>query len=301
MTPASGLIPSRPAKNSEGTKPAKVRKRRGSESILEGVQSKRASTDSSAHSADSEGAGATRRTSVAGFLNSLSAPEARSLDSVMRSALSSRISTVPTLKEETLGYLRSLRGLEDGSTHDGTWWADLFTCEIVELKSDDHPRWQVDLNGAGRSSNVGKVREVLTVQSFSLLEATSTGGVKKMVKLPCHHVAYNADLSRRDTAPLPLDAGAGGSLSHTCDKRGCVRVSHLEVTKEHQSNLNRQRCQGPSLLVFQGVIVQELPCAHAQGGSPEDCLRNSCVGNVQLHTLTDASAGAVASLYSLSQ
>ena len=117
-----------------------------------------------------------------------------------------------------------------------------------------------------------------------------------MVKLPCHHVAYNADLLRRGTAPLPLDAGAGGSLSHTCDKRGCVRVSHLEVTSEHRDNLNRQRCQGPSLLVFRGVIVQERPCAHAQGERHEERLRNSCVGSLRLHTLTDASAGAIASI-----
>lgn len=109
-------------------------------------------------------------------------------------------------------------------------------------------------------------------------------------------MAYNADLSRRDTAPLPLNAGAGGSLSHLCDKRGCVRVSHLEVTSEHATNLARQRCRGPSLLVFRGRIVQEHLCAHAQGGTREELLRNSCLGSLQLHVLTDESAGAIMSL-----
>jgi hypothetical protein len=295
MIPASGSNPDRPAPKGKG-KAAATRKRGGSSSILEGVQSKRASTEGSTPSAHGDETGSARRTSVAGFLNSLSAPEAVSLDRVMRSALNSRISAISTLSAATRQQLRPLQGLEDGSTHDGSWWVDLFKCEIVELKSDDHPRWQVDLNGAGKTSNVVKVREILTVQSFSLFEATSTEGTKKVVKLPCHHVAYNADLSRRDAAPLPLDAGAGGSLSHTCDKRGCVRVSHLEVTSEHASNLNRQRCQGPSLLVFRGVIVQERHCAHAQGGTHEERLRNSCVGSVQMHVLTDASAGAIASI-----
>lgn len=295
MTPAAGQIPGRPAKKGEG-KPATARKRSGSASIQDGVRSKRASTDSSAHSADSSETGTPRRTSVAGFLNSLSAEEATALDRVMRSALQSRITATSSLSEEVRQQLEPLRGLEDGSTHDGSWWVDLCKCEIVGLKSEDHPRWQVDLNGTGKSSNVAMVREILSAQSFSLFQAASTEGVKKVVKLPCHHVAYNADLSRRGTAPLPLDAGAGGSLSHTCDKTGCVRVRHLEVTSEHITNLYRQRCQGPSLLVFRGVIVQERPCAHAQGGTQEELLCNSCLGSVQVHTLTDASAGAIASL-----
>ena len=295
MTPASGLIPDRPGPKGKG-KAATTRKRSGSSSIQEGVVAKRASTDSSAQSADRNEVSPTRRTSVAGFLNSLSAAEASSLDCVMRSALKSRIAAASTLSVSVRSQLQSLRGLEGGLTHDGSWWVDLCKCEIVELKSDDHPRWQVDLNGAGRSSNVALVRGVLTAQSFSLFEAASTEGVKKVVKLPCHHVAYNADLSRRDTAPLPLDAGAGGSISHSCDRRGCVRVSHLEVTSEHADNLSRQRCQGPSLLVFRGVIVQERPCAHGRGGSHEAQLRNSCAGNVQLHTLTDASAEAIVSI-----
>jgi hypothetical protein len=296
MTPASGPIPGRPAKKSEGTK-GSARKRSAPESILDGGDaSKRVLTDSSAHSADRDEAGSPRRTSVAGFLNSLSSEEAVALDRVMRSALGGRISATSSLNDETRQLLLPLTGLEDGSTHDGSWWVDLCKCEIVGLKSDDHPRWQVDLNGTGRSCNVALVREILSAQSFSLFQAASTEGAKKVVKLPCHHVSYNADLSRRDTAPLPLDAGAGGSISHTCDKTGCVRVSHLEVTGEHKSNLYRQRCQGPSLLVFRGVIVQERPCAHGKGETREEQLLNSCVGSVQVHTLTDASAGAIVSL-----
>lgn len=295
MTPASGQIPDRPEKKGKG-KAATARKRSGSSSIQDGARSKRASTDSTTHSADSDETGTPRRTSVAGFLNSLSAVEAVNLDRVMRSALSSRIAATSTLSEDVRQDLQLLRGLPDGTTHDGAWWVDLCRCEIVDLKSDDHPRWQVDLNGAGATSNVARVRDVLTAQSFHLFQSASTEGTKKMVKLPCHHVAYNADLSRRGMAPLPLDAGAGGSLSHTCDKRGCVRVIHLEVTSEHAKNLIRQRCQGPCLLVFQGVIVQEFPCPHGEGGTQEERLRNSCVGSVQMYTLTDASVGAIMSI-----
>jgi len=241
------------------------------------------------------------RTSVAGFLNSLSATEAQALDRVMRSALSGKITAPSTLSQEVRLQLQPLRGveLEDGgdhTTHDGSWWVDLCKCEIVGISSDDHPRWQVDVNGAGSASNVVKVRDVLSAQAFSLFKTAATAGAKKVVKLPCHHVAYNADLSRRVTAPLPLNAGAGGSLSHLCDKKGCVRASHLEVASEHASNLSRQRCRGPTLLVFRDTIVQEHPCAHAQGATHEELLRNSCLGALSIFSLTDASAGAIMSL-----
>ena len=45
-----------------------------------------------------------------------------------------------------------------------------------------------------------------------------------------------------------------------------------------------------------GGIVQERPCAHAQGGTHEEQLRNSCLGTLSLYNLTDASAGAIMSL-----
>ena len=81
------------------------------------------------------------------------------------------------------------------------------------------------------------------------------------LKVEAHHVAYNAD-NRRVTAPLPLNVGAGGSVSHLCDEGGCVKQSHLEATPIHKDNTDRQRCLGVVLLYFRGVIVKEVPCKH---------------------------------------
>lgn len=181
MTPGSGKAPDRPAPASGGKT---RRKRSGSNSLVEESAAKRASTEDSTDSATSR---SVPRTSVAGFLNSLSAEEAQALDRVMRSALRSKLTTDSTLSDDVRQQLLAFRGmeLEDGFTHDGSWWVDLCKCEIVGILSDDHPRWQVDINGAGRTSNVALVREILTAQSFSLFKATSTEGTKKVVKFNC--------------------------------------------------------------------------------------------------------------------
>lgn len=312
MTPGSGRTPDRPVpanggKTSIGTTSSAGQKRSSTTPLVEdeGQAGPSKKLKVLAHSADrSSGSSESpvRRTSVAGFLNSLTDDEARALDRVMRSSLSSRIAATPILSAVVRQQLLSLRGLEDGSTHDGWWWANLTSCEVVGISSGaDHPRWQIDIDGAGIASNMTLVKGILSEHSLDSLKASATTGAKKVVKLPCHHVAYNADLSRRDTAPLPLNAGAGGSLSHLCDRKGCVRASHLEVANEHASNLQRQRCQGPSLLVFRGVIVQETSCVHAQGATELARLQNSCLGSLRLDILGESSARAVSSILGSSQ
>lgn len=65
--------------------------------------------------------------------------------------------------------------------------------------------------------------------------------------------------------PLPLNLGSGSSVSHLCDQTGCVRKDHLEVAIVHQTNMNRQRCVGMTLVVIADFIVAEIACKHAAG------------------------------------
>jgi hypothetical protein len=109
-----------------------------------------------------------------------------------------------------------------------------------------------------------------------------------------HHVAYAAHPARAE-APIPENAGAGGSISHNCDTQGCCKIQHLEATPKHQDNMDRQRCSGVTLITYKGVIVQEIPCAHGKttsllpGGLDLDAftaddialhnrIRTSCIG-----------------------
>lgn len=246
-----------------------------------------------------EGSSATGKISGpsgASFLNSLSSAEIQSLARLMRKQMSPRPTT--SWSTATTDRVKAFRASPDGSTHPGSWWIDLCKCELVggsDVK--DHPRWQVDIEARGSKAVVLEVEKALSVERLADFKALASAGAKKMVKLQAHHVALSADLSRRDTAPLPLNAGSGGSISHLCDRTGCVRVCHLEITPIHKKNLDRQRCRGPKLVVFQGVIVQEEPCAHAQVGlSPEARLSNSCLAHVNIVELTDGGAYAVLSI-----
>lgn len=231
------------------------------------------------------------KTSAAEFLNNLSSSEATNLDAEMRSAITITVtsSLLPSVQQSLTG----LTGRDDGETHSGAWWLALYRCEIVGIAGNDHPRWQIDTNGTGPGSNMTKVRRALTLASLAIFRTLASAGTKKIVKLNCHHVAVNADLLRRSAAPLPLDAGSGGSVSHLCDVRGCIRAAHLEVTPLHLNNLVRQRCQGPCLIVFGGIIVQETPCPHGRGASHEERLRNSCLGKLMLCSLDHGAAMAV--------
>lgn len=234
--------------------------------------------------------------SGASFLNSLSNAEIQSLASLMRKQMSPR--PTMTWSTATTDQVKAFTASPDGSTHPGSWWIDLCKCELVggsDIK--DHPRWQIDIEARGSKAVVLEVEKVLSVERLADFKALASAGAKKMVKLQAHHIALSADLSRRDAAPLPLNAGAGGSISHLCDRTGCVRVCHLEITPVHKKNLDRQRCRGPTLLVFRGVIIQEQPCAHAQAGlSPEARLMNSCLAHVNVVELSESGACAIQSV-----
>jgi hypothetical protein len=229
---------------------------------------------------------------TASFLNSLSCGEAQAILKLMRSG--GRTAVKHQVSEEILTMMSALRASGD-STRDGLWYADHCTCEVFKTSdsTSSHPRWQVRLD-AGVESIGGRLKACLSKGAWETLTSQT-----KYWKPNAHHVAYNAN-SQRAAVPLPLNVGAGGSISHLCDERGCIKGTHLEATLIHKDNLVRQRCTGVLLIHFQGVIVKEVPCLHgvkqSQGGDFESSILKSCV-KVTLLELSEADFVLMASIF----
>ena len=193
------------------------------------------------------------------WLNSLILTEAQGLWEVLRSLYP----IIPRhFIDDSVGDIRSLTNSLEAE-RDGKWYVEVWlTCEIIDLDKGTpigHPKWQLDLNAS--QGMTLRVQKVLSAGAWTSLQQFYPPAKRRQAKLMAHHVSYNA-LSLRDRAPIPLNCGSGGSISHFCDQRGCVKQSHLEATPHHVKNMDRQRCSGVRLVVYLGVIVQELPCPH---------------------------------------
>jgi hypothetical protein len=164
-----------------------------------------------------------------------------------------------------------LRASPSCEGRDGAWYISWSTCKVVITKEKgiSHPRAQVDLKNLGPRSLGTQIKKILSGQAWETLSSIGT------LKIGYHVIAYNA-LPIREEAPIPLNLGSGGSISHPCDERGCL--SHLEATPVHKDNMDRQRCPGIFLMVFHGTIVMEVPCAHGKerGQDLEVQLKKSC-------------------------
>lgn len=76
-----------------------------------------------------------------------------------------------------------------------------------------------------------------------------------------HHLAV-----RKANLELPSNLGSGSSVSHLCDRIGCIKLEHLEISSQHQENLTRQRCQGLTLVIADVLGAPQIltinPCVH---------------------------------------
>jgi hypothetical protein len=192
------------------------------------------------------------------WLRSLSLQTAQAVLKLMRSSL--KLASLPQVPEPERVVLANLAALPCNDGRDGPWYISWSTCEVVTTTAKDtsHPRWQVDLT-AGPSSVGQSLRAVLSEEEWRTLQDVMGG--RRQFRAQAHHIAYNASDSRV-LAPLPLDCGRGGSISHPCDQRGCI--THVEATPEHKDNMDRQRCSGILLLHFRGSIIKEMPCVHGR-------------------------------------
>jgi hypothetical protein len=223
------------------------------------------------------------------WLAGLSMEDAKAVYKVFRGAVA--VKEKYQLGGADKAILSSLKAVS--GVRDGPWYTEHVKCLIANISTPtgQHPRWQVRLN-AGLSSLGQTLKQAISAKAWATLT-----GYTSYLKVEAHHVAYNAD-DRRVTAPLPLNVGAGGSLSHLCDECGCVKPPHLEATPVHKDNMNRQRCLGIVLLYFQDTIVKEIPCKHGieRGSDLESGILASCT-KVRLIEIDAADFVVMQSLY----
>jgi hypothetical protein len=220
-------------------------------------------------------------TQIASWLRSLTLEEANHLYRVCIAGKS--LTSLSQVSESDRAVLARLRAGPASEGRDGAWYTAWSTCKVVATKEkgSSHPRAQVKLD-QGANSLGGQLKAGLSNKAWETLTQHTS-----VLKIGYHILAYNA-LPERDVAPVPLNLGAGGSISHPCDQRGCV--DHLEATPVHKDNMDRQRCSGVLVMHFRDAIIAEVPCGHGKDrgkdGSLEVQLKKSCI-KVSLYELTE--------------
>lgn len=179
------------------------------------------------------------------------------------------------------------------SSRDGSFYVNWVRCQISVTAPNQtgtgalgHPRLKVTIprNTSAPTPIYSQLRASIAATKMDIFDnnLVARGAETTQVRLGVHHVAYNSDRSRPDFKPF-VQWGKGASVSHFCDRTGCVRIDHLEFVARHAENAERQRCRGMILVISaQGEIVRELPCTHARTSilneqSLEFCCRRLCV------------------------
>lgn len=159
----------------------------------------------------------------------------------------------------------------------GGWYLSWAKCTVAVYIGEQHPRWQPTIVKAGTMETPlaeGCARKlkgrIATHKWVHLKQIANSNG---QVKIPLHHLVYR---THNTGVGLPANLGRGASISHLCDRVGCVRPEHLELTARHVANLDRQRCVGVTLIVGADIIVHEVPCPHGVGGTTEALIQSSC-------------------------
>ena len=157
------------------------------------------------------------------------------------------------------------------STRAGRFYLDLIECRIGkepgprENLRRQHPKWNVH--------SIPMAAKIIDIVGQAQYHDLIGDAEKHSVELSMPSVVYNARFPRLPTQKIPE---SDGSISHLCDRRGCIRLEHLEATSVADNNA-RQRCKGITLHLFRGYIIRESPCAHAHGDTIEAQLRTSCM------------------------
>jgi hypothetical protein len=168
--------------------------------------------------------------------------------------------------------LVGMHAVEEGTqriiqTRPGTWWMDWVECCLfvpgatsgirpANVKPPkNHQQLQIRNRPAGVRAEVFDAWEAEYTQNDYDYQPNQP----PIKKLLAHHIAWR---QQNFPAQLKQDVGRGSSVSHYCDIRGCVRRCHLEYADRHQSNMDRQRCTGVTLIVRNGQIVDEIKCVH---------------------------------------
>lgn len=220
------------------------------------------------------------------FLSGLKKEQARELLRVSTSLTHGFVYEIQMTGAEQ-GLVRTLNAVprEGGNVRNGQWYLAWAQCHLSKLKAEgNHPRWQPRIldektrRTPATLSSVGKsIKEALVKKGFlgvwldlkHIAEKSSKG----QIKIPLHHLAFK---SGDENETVLTNMGTGSSISHLCDKWGCIRVEHLEHCVEHIDNLARQRCTGVTLFCVAGQIAAECPCEHGVGDDIESQIERSC-------------------------
>lgn len=242
----------------------------------------------------SQGAGARREFARMRWLNSLADVEASDLYRLMLEVVGTltRHHYIFSDEESSLDGLiertRKFKAVNSG--RNGQFYLDLIECHIGKSPPTkrsykrSHPKWNV------KASNVAA--KLCLIVKREKYDALMTLGAKShSVELSYPSVVYNARSPRREEDRIPESDGV---LSHLCDRRGCIRMQHLE-TASYASNNERQRCRGITLHIFKNTIIKECPCTHSRGGTLDEKLRTSCM-KLNLATVSDTEFRTMAKL-----
>lgn len=208
-------------------------------------------------------------TSQRALLNGLDVSERAVLYRQLLTVLKPR-NGYPKLAPGILEQMRSLRSPH--SNRDGQFYLRWARCLVIPSRAEGYPRLQVRLD-QGPQSVCGRLKRLLS--SVTMTKIFELGGSSNYFRVQAHHVAY---ISRDAAATIPSNCGAGGSISHLCDIKRCVNPRHLEATPSHRENMDRQRCGGVTLIVFENMILKDLACAHGYGGDAQKIIETSCIG-----------------------
>lgn len=129
-------------------------------------------------------------------------------------------------------------------THDGDYWADWVTCHISK---PTEPRIQTR-----------EKPDLLGEKEWTNWRFKTRNGQVRILE---HVVACRAQYG---DLQIPDKLGEGAGVSHLCDTDRCIRKEHMDSLLLHKKNMDRQRCLGMTLIVYEDTIVQEEPCIHAQ-------------------------------------
>jgi hypothetical protein len=175
-------------------------------------------------------------------------------------------------------------------THSGLYWSDFIQCHCLlgTQKNEDglyapatEERYQTKTQPDFLTTN----------QWFSDLwikKKTSIGQLKIQFKLLAYRIKYPME-----RVVSNIELGAGHGVSHLCDVAMCVNPDHMDVSLVHQLNMDRQRCLGVTLLVYNDVIVGEKPCIHTRNGD----IKGTCCRRVHVVYINDWGALVVSKQY----
>ena len=131
-------------------------------------------------------------------------------------------------------------------TNTGAHWITWCQCTVTDIQPASETGHPVKI--------LRKSPNGIKLQTWETLKGTN-----QVVRFTVSHLAFI--ISHADVV-LPSNLGAGGgSVSHLCDRRGCITGSHCEFVP-HSSNMERQRCSGVLLLIGNECVLQEVRCPH---------------------------------------